>query len=106
MLTPSAIYRSSDRRPVIERSPEYPKHFEVRAVSRKGMISWNRQTVFVSEALANEPVGIEEIEEGVHRVSFGSLPLGLLADDYPDLGLIHPNSKRLERVLPMCPVQV
>lgn len=106
MKTPSSLYARSKRQALTERAPEYPKHFEVRHVAPNGMIRWKKRDLFVSEALGAEPVGIEEIDDGLHRVTYGSLLLGFLADAREELGLIHPGAKSLEKVLPMSPVRL
>jgi transposase InsO family protein len=107
MKRPRSLYVCSKRRPpAYAQSPEYPKHFEVRVVSRKGLVGWKNRSVFFTESLAGEPIGIEEIDEGVYRTTFGPVLLGLLLDRKPELGLIHPGSKTLAKLLPMSPVQV
>jgi putative transposase len=107
MKRPRSLYRPSERPlPASLKSPAYPKHSEVRVVSRKGWVSWKKRSVFFTEVLAGEPIGIEEIDDGVHRASFGPVLLGLLIDRKPELGLIHPGSKTLARLLPMSPVRV
>jgi putative transposase len=106
MRSPSSAYKPSKRRTLTERTPEYPKHFEVRQVAPNGMMRWKKRQFFVSEALCTELLGIEEIDQGMHRVSYGSLLLGFLVDAREELGLIHPNAKCLEKVLPMSPVRL
>jgi putative transposase len=107
MKRPRSLYVPSKRRPpAYAQSPEYPKHFDVRVISRKGWVGWMKRSVFFTEVLAGEPIGIEEIDDGVHRASFGPVLLGLLIERKPELGLIHPGSKTLARLLPMSPVRV
>jgi putative transposase len=107
MKRPASLYAPSTRAlPASVSSPEYPQHCELRVVSRKGLISWKKRSVFFTEVLAGEPIGIEEIDDGVHRACFGSVLLGLLLDRKPELGLIHPGSKALANLLPMSPVRV
>lgn len=74
---PSMLYRPS-LRPYPERLPplEYPGHFEVRRVSRNGGIRWHKHWVNVSHVLAEQPVGFEEIDDGLWTVHFGPLILG------------------------------
>jgi transposase InsO family protein len=106
MQTPRAVYAPSHRRMPTEQAPQYPRYFEVRTVARDGTLRWNARAVFISEALVREPIGIEELDDGVHRVTYGSLLLGFLLDRRSELGLIHPHSTRLEKLLPMSPVQM
>jgi transposase InsO family protein len=55
--------------------PEYPGHYEVRSVARGGEIKWRGRFLFLSEALGGERVGLEEYEDGLWAVYFGSLRL-------------------------------
>ncbi len=50
--------------------PEYPGPFEVRWLSKSGNIKWKRQQLFVSQALAHEWVGLEEVADGVWSLYF------------------------------------
>lgn len=75
--TPAAVYTRSPR-PYPSTPPpvEYPPHFEVRLVSRNGGIRWFNDWVNVSHVLAEEYVGLEEIDEGEWEVYFGRMRLG------------------------------
>ncbi len=44
-------------------------HFEVRRVQSRGEIGWLR--LFISEVLMGEPVGLEEVDDGVWSLYFG-----------------------------------
>ena len=44
---------------------EYPGHFEVRRVRRHGEIKWQGARLFLTECLAGELVGLEEIDDGI-----------------------------------------
>jgi transposase InsO family protein len=74
---PAHYYRPSPR-PLPRHLPPvvYPGHFAIRRVSPIGQVSWNRQLVFLSAALAGEDVGFEEVDDGLWTVYFVSLPLG------------------------------
>lgn len=52
----------------------YPGHMEVRRVSSTGSISW-RGPLFLSESLAGESVGFEEVNDGLWTVSFATVVL-------------------------------
>ncbi len=73
-----ARYYQPSARPFPARLPavDYPAHWEVRTVSCDGAISWRHQAVFLSEALAGEHVGLEEVDDGVWTVHFVTVPLG------------------------------
>jgi hypothetical protein len=50
--------------------PEYPGHFEVRYLSKDGNIRFKTRQFFVSQALAHEWVGLEEVADGVWSLCF------------------------------------
>jgi transposase InsO family protein len=77
MKTPASVYVSSSRRiPKRIMHFDYPAHFEVRRVSRNSGIRWRRRWVQVSSTLAEEYIGFEEIEDGIHNVYFCEVLIG------------------------------
>lgn len=50
----------------------------VRRVRPSGEIKWGGDRVFISQALAGEPVGIAETDSGDWLVHFASVDLGLI----------------------------
>jgi hypothetical protein len=50
--------------------------FQTRRVNNSGDISWHKGRVFVSEVFRNEEVGLEQMDEEVHRVFFCNTELG------------------------------
>jgi putative transposase len=83
--TPHSLYRSSPRPYPARIAPiEYPGHFEVRRVSHNGGIRWrhsssvgpNNGWVNISHVLAEENVGLEEVDDGIWSVYFGPVLLG------------------------------
>lgn len=79
--TPAEHYHPSPR-PYPERLPpiEYPSHFETRRVGDNGCISWRSQRVHVSLVCTHEYLGLEEVDNGMWNVYFGSLKLGRLIE--------------------------
>lgn len=76
---PASLYWPSPRGyPARIAAPEYAPHYAVRRVRSNGEIKWMGETVFVSEALVGESVGIAEIETGDWIVRFADLPLGII----------------------------
>jgi len=75
--TPASHYTPSPR-PYPEHLPElhYPDYYEVRKVSRNGVVYWRNKLVYVSHLLDQERVGLEEIDEGIWQVYFGPVMLG------------------------------
>jgi transposase InsO family protein len=83
--TPESVYQASPRSyPHTIPSIEYPAHFEVRRVSRNGGIRWHHSSaagpnngwVNVSHVLAEEDVGLDEVDDGIWSVYFGPVLLG------------------------------
>lgn len=80
--TPSSIYVSSSRRmPKKLTHFDYPYHFEVRRVSRNNGIRWSNRWVQVSSTLAEEYIGFEEVEDGIHNVYFCELLIGRFREE-------------------------
>ena len=78
--TPAEHYAPSPRRfDGVLREPHYPPDCEVRRVRSNGQIKWRGRLVLISGALAGEPVGLAEAEDGAWHVSYGPMPLGLIA---------------------------
>jgi putative transposase len=78
---PAAHYRPSARIYTGRlRSPEYARADDVRYIHRKGELRWRGHSIFISEALAGEPVAITRIDERRWRVDYATLELGTLDD--------------------------
>jgi putative transposase len=75
--TPASCYKPSPR-PLPARLPavEYPGHFRVYYVSRNGGIRFGNRWVNLTHVLIEEFVGLEEVDDGVWNVYFGSFLLG------------------------------
>jgi transposase InsO family protein len=87
--TPAEIYHSSSRPyPVKIEEPDYPAHFEVRSVHRKGEIKFRGRVLFLSEALRGQRIGLEEFEDGRWSLFFAQVLLGRLHErDFRIYGL-------------------
>ena len=77
--TPGSVYAPSTRRlsdpiPTVE----YPAHYEVRKVSHGGMFGWHTKPIFISNSLEGEPIGLVEFDDGLWRVYFAHMELGVL----------------------------
>ncbi len=77
--TPADRYQASSRRfHGILRKPEYADDQHVRSVRHNGEIKWQGNTIYISEALIGEPVGLAEDQDG-WTVSYGPIVLGTIA---------------------------
>ena len=101
--TPASLYQPS-LRSYPARVPKIAYHgdFIVRQVRHNGEIRWNGEFVYVSEALAGEPVALKQKDEHLWEIRFSSYPLGVLNELTMKITPIL--SKEGREVLPMCPV--
>jgi transposase InsO family protein len=77
MATPASKYEVSERcYPADLPDPTYPRHFEVRHVTKIGVFSFRQRQIFLTEALRNEAVGLEPVADGLWSVFFGDVLLG------------------------------
>jgi putative transposase len=77
--TPASVYQPSLRRlPNKLPDVEYPSYFTVRQVRHNGEIKWKGEFVYISTALAGEPIGLRQIGESEWEVWFSLHPLGIL----------------------------
>jgi hypothetical protein len=60
------------------REPAYGADQAVRRIRPNGGIKWRGDEVHINQALAGEPVGLNERDDGWH-VSFGPVALGIIA---------------------------
>lgn len=76
---PAEVWIQSPR-PYPERiqDPEYPKHFLRRRVWSTGIIKFKNRCIFLSETLAREEIGLEEIDDGIWSIHFYNILLGRL----------------------------
>lgn len=78
-LPPAALYQPSSRKlPDRLPLPDYPPEAAVRQVRSNGEIKWRGDLIYISSALAGEPVAIEETHQGDWRLRFYDLPIGLI----------------------------
>jgi transposase InsO family protein len=78
--TPAEHYELSPRRwDGVLREPEYPADHEVRRVRPNGAIRWRDAEIYLTQALAGEPIGLATREDGSCRVLYGPIDLGIIA---------------------------
>ena len=89
MRQPAEFYTPSSRT-YPQETPEvsYPGHYEVRCVRPKGEIKWRGRMLFVSETLGGQRVGLEETNDGLWSLRFGSLLLGRYDERNQSLDLL------------------
>lgn len=78
--TPAEHYAASPRRfDGVLREPDYGSDYAVRRVRHNGEIKWRGNTIYISEALIGEPVGLIEQEDGGWKAYYGPIALGVVA---------------------------
>lgn len=77
--TPASVYTPSPV-PYPPRTPkvEYDDGVQVRQVRQSGEMKWKGRRIYVSQALAGEPVGLRQVDDRLWEVCFGFHPLGTL----------------------------
>jgi putative transposase len=89
--SPGHLYVRADRQmPDRVEPPAYPGHHAVRAVHSDGSIRFRGDSIFLSEALPGELVGLEEFDDDRFLVRFGPVELATL-----DCRSHRPNMSRL-----------
>jgi transposase InsO family protein len=74
--TPSAHYRASVRAYPAQLPPiDYPGHFVVKRITDAGTFRFKDRLFFLSNALDNHQIGLEEVEDGLWSVHFCHLVL-------------------------------
>ena len=77
--TPATHYTPSERSyPERLEDPDYPADYQPRRVRHTGDIKWLGASVFLSETLSNEVVGVVETDDGDAEVYFGPMLVGLI----------------------------
>ena len=56
--------------------PDYPGHFEIRRVSSAGTFRLHSGQHFLSQALNDEYIGLEEVEDGLWNILYYETLLG------------------------------
>ena len=76
---PASVYRASPRPwPVTLEDPWYDADHAVRKVRTSGEIKWGGRSVFISETLAGQTLGLAEVGEHGWLVRFADIDLGLI----------------------------
>ena len=107
MKTPAELYTPSVRKmPKKLMHYDYPSYFEVRLVSNNGGTRWHKRRLPVSQTLAKEYIGFEEIDNGIYNVYFCNLLIGRFFEELhriKDIITRVPTRMRNVRVSPINP---
>jgi putative transposase len=77
--TPASVWQPSTRSyPEEIRPPQYPGHYLVRLVCNAGTFRFKCRQLFISQALKQQFIGLEEVDDGVWSIYFYDVLLGRL----------------------------
>jgi len=79
MMTPADLYSPSERQmPLRLPEIEYPDWYILRKVHSQGDIRWKNRQIYLSETLAGETVGLEQVSDRIWNIYFATLKLATL----------------------------
>jgi putative transposase len=77
--TPASVWQPSTRfYPAAIVKPDYPGHLIPRLVSNAGTFRLKHRQMFISQALKQEYIGLEEIDDGIWSIYYYEVLLGRL----------------------------
>jgi len=80
--TPADHYATSPRRfDGVLREPNYGPDCTIRRVRHNGEIRWHGTTIYISETLTGEPIGLIEKQDGGWTAYYGPILLGVIDHD-------------------------
>jgi putative transposase len=81
MATPASLYTASAREyPAVLPEIEYPEGMVIRMVRHDGYIKWKGSMMYLSEALAGQPVGLDQMDDQHRVLYYSTIPLAILDD--------------------------
>jgi transposase InsO family protein len=96
--TPAERYAVSPRRfDGVLRAPDYAADQVVRRVRTNGEIRWQGRTIYISEALVGEPIGLAEDRDGGWTACYGLIALGVIAHGSDRLQTPKPKRRNYRR---------
>jgi transposase InsO family protein len=100
MKCPADIYKPSLKRfPETLPEPHYLHHDLVLPVGSNGSVYFQRKSFFISLALVDQNVGLEEEQDGIWRINFMDLDLGFLDEESMKFTPISPEESH-QRISP------
>jgi putative transposase len=81
MKCPADVYRNSSRPYLGLPDVTYPGYDKTLLMSNCGRICIQKRKIHITRALANQPVGLKEVDDGIWQVDFMSYALGFFGAD-------------------------
>lgn len=81
MKCPAQVHKKSSRQYQGLPDLTYPGYDKSLLISNCGRVCLNRQKIHITKALANQPVGIKEVDDGIWQVDFMSYTLGFFDEE-------------------------
>jgi hypothetical protein len=82
MKMPGEVHKRSTREyPRIIRDWDYERNIQAKMVTVNGAIRWKNDLIMVSSALSGKYIGLEEIDNGVFRVYYRQVELGIFNEN-------------------------
>ena len=94
--TPADVYRASSREYTGKlQEPEYGKGIEKRKVQIRGEFYWKGGSIFLSETLRGETIGLAEVGEAHWEIYYGTIFLGTI--DERTMKVVRPEEPKRKR---------
>jgi putative transposase len=81
MKRPADIYRQSERKYTGLPDITYPGYDKSLMLTNCGRVCLNNQKIHISQALANQPIGLKEVDSGIWQIDFMSYTLGFFDEE-------------------------
>jgi len=81
MKRPADVYRQSERKYTGLPDITYPGYDKSLMITNCGRVCLNDQKIHISKALANQPVGLKEVDSGIWQIDFMSYTLGFFDEE-------------------------
>jgi len=81
MKRPADVYKQSERKYTGLPDITYPGYDKSLMITNCGRVCLNDQKIHISRALANQPVGLKEVDSGIWQIDFMSYTMGFFDEE-------------------------
>jgi hypothetical protein len=94
-MTPADIYSPSPKQlPLRLPEIEYPDHYVLRKVHSQGDLRWKCRQIYLSETLAGETVGLEQVSDRTWNIYFATMKLATLDNLTYGIERLYPKKRK------------